>query len=483
MKTEKVHTLILGAGPAGLAASYVLARAGAGPVLLERDKVCGGLMRSIRRGDFIVDVGRKELYNRLAKVDNFWQALLGDQFRLYDHRGGVLFDGCIIDREAVYQGFRRGLPWGMFLSCCWDFAKAQISVAKTQPKNVQEYFYRSRGARLTQIFSQGFQEKLTGQKWEEMPILPEHLNGHRKSVLSTTKAALARTFVEKNVNTFKGVWRHPARGTGQICESLERGARENGGTVHNQVKILDMTASGGRIATVIAEVGGEVVTFEPQNVVSSIPLEHLVPMLLKKKLDAMATDMKASPFRKKTVVLVYLFLNEKPRFPQAWLDVTCPKTRVGRITNYAALNGEMVPPGKSSFCVEYYCFDDDPLLNQTDQQFSEMALTECSGFNLLDRTTCFDSMVLRFPGADASQNRHNWLSRIRLGLLEELKPIKNLYYVNRTDLDIATLAGIESAEAILSGNRADFDTHVDPTRIGIRSEKKDFEFKNPAAQL
>jgi protoporphyrinogen oxidase len=61
MHTRQVHTLILGAGPAGLAAGYTLAKAGLGPVVLDRDKVPGGLMRSIPRGDFVVDVGRKEL--------------------------------------------------------------------------------------------------------------------------------------------------------------------------------------------------------------------------------------------------------------------------------------------------------------------------------------------------------------------------------------------------------------------------------------
>ena len=72
--------VIVGAGPSGLAAGYALATAGIRATLLERDAVVGGLMRSIRRGDFIVDVGRKELYNRLARVDAFWGELLGDDY-------------------------------------------------------------------------------------------------------------------------------------------------------------------------------------------------------------------------------------------------------------------------------------------------------------------------------------------------------------------------------------------------------------------
>src|SRR5262245_21141319 len=121
MKTERVHTLILGAGPSGLAAAYTLAKAGKKPVVLEKDKVSGGLMRSIRRGDFIVDVGRKELYNRLAKVDEFWSELLGSDYRTYAHRGGILYEGRIIDMSRVYGGLLRGMPLSMFVHCCLDF--------------------------------------------------------------------------------------------------------------------------------------------------------------------------------------------------------------------------------------------------------------------------------------------------------------------------------------------------------------------------
>ena len=61
MQTERVHSLILGAGPSGLAAGYMLAKAGVKPVVLEKDKVPGGLMRSIKHGDFIMDRPKRTL--------------------------------------------------------------------------------------------------------------------------------------------------------------------------------------------------------------------------------------------------------------------------------------------------------------------------------------------------------------------------------------------------------------------------------------
>jgi hypothetical protein len=71
---------------------------------------------------------------------------------------------------------------------------------------------------------------------------------------------------------------------------------------------------------------------------------------------------------------------------------------------------------------------------------------------------------------------------MRKGLLVELGRFRNLYYANRTDLDLATLAGVESAEAILQGDRSTFDRHLDPTELEIRSVEKAFEFKSPIEQ-
>jgi hypothetical protein len=128
-----------------------------------------------------------------------------------------------------------------------------------------------------------------------------------------------------------------------------------------------------------------------------------------------------------------------------------------------------------------YCFGPDKLLEMDDQSIVTLALADCAKSGLLDPAKCFDHLVLRLPGADASQNRDNWMNKARLELLAELEPFKNLYYVNRTETDIATIAGIEAAEAILSRDRSHFDRRLDPAELGIRSESKAFSFNLPVA--
>lgn len=482
MKTEQAHTLILGAGPAGLAAGYTLARAGQKPVILEKGKVSGGLMRSVKRGDFTLDIGRKELYNRLAKVDEFWAELLGKDFRQYPHRGGILFDGHIIEISPSFRGARRGMPWSMFVGCAVDLLLARIRSNGKRPQNLEEYFYQKRGRSLTRIISQGFQEKLAGTKWADVPMPEDSAGGGDATFLRTVTGLVTRTFSKKEVNTFEGIWRHPAKGTGQICELLEQGIVKHGGTMLFEVDVKEMDVTGGAVTAITAQANGETIIYRPQHVISTIPSQFLLKLLLKERFDRIDAALKAPPASKKTIVLVYLFLNEEPRFPHAWLNVTCPKTRIGRITNYSGLGGDMVPQGKSALCCEFYLNEGDSLLAGDNKAFTDLALRDAARYQLLDPAACFDSLVIRLPGADASQNRHNWMNNMRTGLLDELKPFRNLYYAARTDLDIASLAGIEAAEAILSGDRTTFDRHIDPANLDIRSVKKAFEFRNPAEQ-
>lgn len=480
MRTEKVHTLVLGAGPSGLAAGYTLARAGLKPVILDRDTVPGGLMRSIHHGDFVVDVGRKELYNRLAKVDDFWESLIGSDYRRYPHRGGYLYDGRIFEMSPAFRGFRRGMPWSVLLGCLGSFALGRANIFARKPANVEEYFYRKRGRALTRIASQGFQEKLTGERWADLPLPDAFDDGEDGGLFRTLKAAATRALSSREVNTFKGVWRHPAKGTGQICDALADGIVASGGRFVYGAKLLAAMATPKRMENVTAEVGSEAVCYQPQFVVSSIPLDAFLK-LIGRQVSAAYTAAAGQPSRRRTVVLVYLFLDRPVTFPHAWLQVTCTRTRIGRITNYSGFEADMVPQGRGCLCCEYYCYGADPLLELDDKEIARQTAEFCVSAGLMDAQCRVEERVLRLPGADASQNRHNWITSMRLGLLEEIKPIQNLYHAGRTDLDIATLAGIESAEAILSGDRAAFDRHFDPAEIGIRSEPKAFEFKVPQA--
>jgi len=63
--------------------------------------------------------------------------------------------------------------------------------------------------------------------------------------------------------------------------------------------------------------------------------------------------------------------------------------------------------------------------------------------------------------------------------LMKLRQKMNRYHAAHTDRDIAALAGLDAAEAVLSGDRSTFDRHFEPEGISIQSGDKIIGFKVP----
>ena len=454
---ERVDTVVVGGGPAGLAAAYRLSVDRLPVVLLERDRVPGGLMRSIRHGPFVVDIGRKELYSRIPEVHHLWSEVLGSDYREYEHRFGILYHGHLIEASAAYEGLRRGMPWPMFVG-----AGAGLLWSWMRPGAVstyEAYWHKTCGRRLTRIMAQGFWEKFVGTPWASMPPPPAPVAGLGKRVREMFSVGLSGS-------TPATAWRHPARGTGQICDALADRMVEHGGRLQCEAAVTHIRRTSHAVDSVAATVRGEEIVFRVRHLVWAAPPEHLARAL---GIGAAAT--RVPPAAPPTVVtgtlLVYLFLEERPRFPHAWIEVTCPKLRAGRITNYAAFNGDMIPDGFTALCVEFFCTKADPLHSLTDAELRDVALAECAGAGLIDAKACFDNLVLRLPHDNASTGWREWQTQERCRILQGCRELENLFVVNRPGTDRATSAGLRAAAAISLGDRSRFDVEENPAeRVG-----------------
>lgn len=73
-KSEPIY--ILGARPAGLATAYSLTQQGKSVVVVEKDNRVGGLAKSIKYQEFILDYGSHRFYTKIAPVLKLWDKVL-----------------------------------------------------------------------------------------------------------------------------------------------------------------------------------------------------------------------------------------------------------------------------------------------------------------------------------------------------------------------------------------------------------------------
>ena len=91
------RVVIIGAGPAGLTAAYLLAKDGFPVTVLEGDSQVGGISRTAQYKGYRFDIGGHRFFTKIASVEALWHEILGPEFirvpRLSRiHYGGTYFD-------------------------------------------------------------------------------------------------------------------------------------------------------------------------------------------------------------------------------------------------------------------------------------------------------------------------------------------------------------------------------------------------------
>ena len=70
--------VIIGAGPAGLTAAYMLTKRGVASTVLEADDVVGGISRTVVRDGWRFDIGGHRFFTKVKPVDDLWFEILGE---------------------------------------------------------------------------------------------------------------------------------------------------------------------------------------------------------------------------------------------------------------------------------------------------------------------------------------------------------------------------------------------------------------------
>ncbi len=440
---------VLGAGPSGLTAAYCLGKAGARVAVLERAPHCGGLMRGVRHGGFSLDLGRKELYARFPEVHQLWTELLGEEYREYPHRVGALYGGRILVKNAVPKGRFRGMSLVQIARLGGSYLLSQLKPGPRLPRSVEEFYLLRYGRAYYEFFVRGFLLKFEGRSPAEMPHTDIPQPVPRFGFLRRQRKAPAK----KPDVLFSGqeTWRHPARGTQQIVDRLEAESRRSGVDFLLDTEVLALAVDGESRHRVRFRQNGTETELSAKFIVSSAPLPLLTRLLQSPVPDTLRTPPPEEVIFKKSTSLVYLFADGEPSFPHNWLEVNDPQFKMGRVVNYATWNGNMVPKGKTGLCIEYFAVEGDPVLDLDKDGLFQLAVQEASANGLIDPSRIEDHLVLQLPKTNAStvihERKQAWLREVA----DYVGALPRFFETSRPGMDRATLAGIEAAEACLSG--------------------------------
>jgi protoporphyrinogen oxidase len=449
------RVVVLGAGPAGLAAAYELARGGRAVTVLERAGQVGGLARTETYRGFRFDMGGHRFYTKSDEVSRFWAEALGPDFLLRPRLSRIYYRNRFFQYPLQAMDTLRGLgPLEAALSV-GSFLRRRV-----RPLAVEDSFEgwvtNRFGDRLFRTFFEGYTEKVWGIPCSE---LRAEWAAQRIKDLSLWRVLLrAFGFGGAAVRSLIERFHYPRLGPGMMWEAVARSAQAAGATLRLGADVVRIERTDTRVeAVVVATPLGED-RIETAQLVTSIPLRTFVRLLDPPPPEAVRQA--AAQLRHRDYLTVCLILRRPHVFPDNWIYVHEPGVRVARIQNYKNWSADMVPdPARTSLGLEYFCQEGDDLWARTDAELVDLATRELHQIGLADPGDVEDGCVFRvkeaYPVYDSAYGEHLALVR------SFVEGITNGQTIGRNGLhrynnqDHAVLSGLLAARNLLQGRRFD----------------------------
>lgn len=337
--------IILGAGPAGLTAAYLLAQRGFEVIVLERSERVGGLASSRRVAGQSVDHGSHRFHpSAEPRVLELLTRLLGGELQLRRRNGRILLRDRWLRFPLSAGDVLRSAPKPFLAKAAAGAAAACLRRRRTD--SFHQYVRTGLGRPMGEEFYYPYARKIWG-------LAPERLSGEqaRRRISADTPRKMAGK-LRRGGQT--GSFYYPAGGFGRIPQALAEAAAGAGAVIRTgtEAESVSVGREGGRVIA-----GGR--KFAAAQIWSTIP----APVLSR-----MAGGPDGEGLRYRAMVLAYLVV-PRPRYTafdaHYFPGARIPMTRVSEPKNYR----EGPDPAEVTvLCAEIPCRLGDETWRMTDEE-------------------------------------------------------------------------------------------------------------------
>ena len=462
----KVDVAIIGAGPAGLTAGYLLTKAGKSVAIIEKDAIyVGGISRTVEHDGYRFDIGGHRFFSKSQQVVDLWNEILPHDFIQRPRMSRIYYEGKFYSYPLRAFEALRNLGVLRSAACMVSYVWSKLFPIR-EVKSFEDWTSNQFGKKLYSIFFKTYTEKVWGMPCNEMSAdwAAQRIKGLSlwSAVIDGLKRSLGLNQKPNDgqaVKTLLETFRYPRLGPGMMWEAARDRILERGGTVH-MGHALKQLASDGEDGWRLTAAGadGDLV-LHAGHVISSAPMRELAARLH----PLPATVPNASQLKYRDFLTVALMIRSDDLFPDNWIYIHDSKVKVGRVQNFRSWSPEMVPD-ESVACIglEYFCFEGDGLWSSSDEDLVELGKKEMSILGLLDPAKVIGGAVVRqekaYPVYDETYAAN--VEAMRRELEEKLP---TLHLVGRNGMhrynnqDHAMMTAMLTAENILAGERI-YDT-------------------------
>ena len=165
---DSVDVAIIGAGPAGLTAAYLLTKAGKRVTVIEKDPVyVGGISRTVEHNGFRFDIGGHRFFSKSREVVDLWNEILPDDFIERPRMSRIYYEGKFYSYPL--RAFEALWNLGVFRSslCMASYLRWKL-FPKKDTRSFEDWTINQFGKKLFSIFFKTYTEKVWGMPCNEI---------------------------------------------------------------------------------------------------------------------------------------------------------------------------------------------------------------------------------------------------------------------------------------------------------------------------
>jgi len=467
------NIVIIGAGPAGLTAAYVLTKRGLRSTVLEADTVVGGISRTARADGWRFDIGGHRFFTKVQSVEDLWFEILGpDDFLKRPRLSRIYYRGKFYDYPISATNALRNLGPIEAVRCVGSYLRAQIR--PPQDQSTLEGFVVSRfGWRLYAHFFKTQSEKVWGVPCTEIQA---DWGAQRIKNLSLFRAGWeavkprslrARTAKSKQVTSLIEEFNYPKYGPGMMWERCAELVTGRGTTIDFDATVTKVEHRDGRAIAVTAVSGAATRRYPCTDVISSMPIGALVRALDPPPPEEVIKA--ADALRYRDFITVALVVPESVGFPDNWLYINDASVEVGRIQNFGQWSPYLVKDGRTCLGLEFFVWKGGATWTKDDADLIEQGKRELHEIGLLDDISVVEEgfvvrMTKAYPMYDAAYKEN--VEVIKIWLAEHtphVHPVGRNGMHRYNNQDHSMLTAMLSVENI-------FGAHHDVWNVNVEQE-------------
>ncbi|HXH08122.1 MAG TPA: NAD(P)/FAD-dependent oxidoreductase [Vicinamibacterales bacterium] len=394
---RRLRAVVIGGGPAGLTAAYLLVRRNADVIVVERDAQVGGLARTVEYKGFRFDIGGHRFFTKVGPVRALWRAMLGPDMLTRPRLSRIYYRGRFFDYPLKPLNVLRGLGPLESLRVILSYLRVRIRPIRPEV-SVEDWVSNRFGRRLFRLFFKTYTEKVWGIPCNQIGAqwAAQRIKG--LSLVTAVTNMLFRRRGGRAIKTLIDEFEYPRLGPGMMWEAFRADIEKRGASVLLSTRVVRLHHDGSRVTTVEVERDGRAAALPADLVLSTMPLRELVESLspaAPPEVRAAAAALKYRDF-----LTVALILDVADLFPDNWIYVHDPRARLGRIQNFKNWSPDMVPdPRRTCLGLEYFCFEGDDLWTMADEELVALGARELDMIGLLRGARVLDGTVVRMPKA------------------------------------------------------------------------------------